>query len=114
MGFWNGQFDDLAKLTAEPDHAKLDDAKLAHAELASGEVIFRASCEAKTQPIAGYDSVRDRAPGAKLLDQPLAGLNGKLQAKLIVSFKARLPSLGEAFSLMRSCKVKSHLEGGGE
>jgi len=45
------------------------------------------------------------ASGAKLLNQPLAGLNGKLQAKLIASFKARLPSLGEAFSLMRSCKA---------
>jgi len=42
---------------------------------------------------------------AKLLDQPLAGLNGELQVKLIVSFKARLPRLGESFSLMRSCKA---------
>ena len=38
-----------------------------------------------TQPIA-----RDKASGAKLLDQPQAGLNGKLQAKLTVSLKARL------------------------
>ena len=41
---------------------------------------------------------------AKLLDQSLVRLNGKLQAKLIVSLKTRLLSLGEAFSLMRSYK----------
>ena len=46
-----------------------------------------------------------KAPDAKLLNQPLAGLNGKLHAKLTVSLKARLSSLGEAFSLMWSCKA---------
>ena len=39
------------------------------------------------------------------MDQLPAGLNGKLQGKLIVRFKIRLPSLGEAFSLMRSYKA---------
>jgi len=37
-------------------------------------------------------TAKDKASGAKLLDQPLAGLNGKLQVKLIVSLKARLPT----------------------
>ena len=33
---------------------------------------------------------RDKASSAKLLDQSLAGLNEKLQVKLIVGLKARL------------------------
>ena len=41
----------------------------------------------------------------KLFDQPLAGLNGELQAKLVVSSKARLLSLDEVFSLMRAVKL---------
>ena len=47
---------------------------------------------------SGAKPARDKADGVKLLDQPLTGLNGKLQAELIVSLKARLPT-----KLRRSC-----------
>ena len=56
-----------------------------------------AHSRAKPQPIAELNpffpssEARDKTSSAKLLDQPLARLNGKLQAKLIVSLKARLP-----------------------
>ena len=48
----------------------------------------------------------------KLLNQPLAGLNGRLEAKLIVSLKVKLPSELQAKLLlalhgaMKSFKVR--------
>ena len=94
----------------ELDHAKLDHVKL---RLSSFQAKFPSGPRAKLRlsswrsydpAYSGSKLARDKASGAKLLVQPLAGLNGKLLAKLIVRFKARLPSLGETFSFIRSYK----------
>ena len=98
-------FDDLTKPTVELNNAKLDHAKLRLSSQLQAKLPSEPHAKLKLSPERSYDSAhssakpgRDKASGAKLLDQPLAGLNGKLQAKLIVSLKARLPT-----KLKRNC-----------
>jgi len=98
-------FDDLTKPTVELNNAKLDHAKLRLSSQLQAKLPSEPHAKLRLGPYQSYDSAhsgpkptRDKASGAKLLDQPLAGLNGKFQAKLIVSFKARLPT-----KLKRSC-----------
>ena len=72
--------DDLVKLVAELSYAKLIFSFRASAKLPSRlSVKLRLSL-----PLFPSSEANDKASNAKLLDQPLAGLDGKLRAKLAV------------------------------
>jgi len=79
--------DDLVKLAAELSHAKLSFSFRASAKLPS-----RLGAKLRLSPtLFSSSEASDKASNAKLLDQPLTGLDGKLRAKLAAK-------LGEAVS----------------
>jgi len=79
--------DDLVKLVTELSHAKLISSFRASAKLPS-----RLGAKLRLSlPLFPSSEANDKASNAKLLDQPLVGLDGKLRVKLVAK-------LGEAVS----------------